>query len=96
MVQLGHQSRGIMGSLTHVFSVAMRQRHTPSLVLLFLCLKPPSILSHTYCRTHTNQHVRFIVVVPVMTYCRNTSNLQMICVYNVHKRPSQFLRGEAA
>lgn len=28
----------------------MRQRHTPSLVLLFLCLKPPRILSQTYCK----------------------------------------------
>lgn len=35
--------------LTHVLRVAMRQRHSPSLVLLFLCLKLPNILSHTYC-----------------------------------------------
>lgn len=41
---------------THVFSVAMRQRHTPSLVRLFLCLKPPSIRSHTYCK-NTQHHV---------------------------------------
>ena len=42
---------------TYVLSVVMRQRHTPSLVLVFLCLNPPSIRSHKYCtatckRTH--------------------------------------------
>lgn len=40
----------------HVFRVAMRQRHSPSLVLLFLCLKLPDILSHTYCNNTQHQH----------------------------------------
>lgn len=33
---------------TYTFKVEMRQRQRPSLVLLFLCLKPPIIRSHTY------------------------------------------------
>lgn len=33
---------------TYTFKVEMRQRHSPSLVLLFLCLKPPIIRSHMY------------------------------------------------
>lgn len=41
---------------THVFRVAMRQRHSPSLVLLFLCLKLPNILSHKYCNNNTQRH----------------------------------------
>lgn len=32
---------------THTLSVEMRQRQSPSLVRLFLCLKPPIIRSHT-------------------------------------------------
>lgn len=32
----------------YTFKVEMRQRQRPSLVLLFLCLKPPIIRSHTY------------------------------------------------
>lgn len=35
---------------TYALSVAIRQRQMPSRVRKFLCLKPPSILSHTYCR----------------------------------------------
>lgn len=35
---------------TYALSVATRQRHVPSRVRKFLCLKPPSIRSHTYCR----------------------------------------------
>lgn len=35
---------------TYALSVAMRQTHVPSRVRKFLCLKPPSIRSHTYCR----------------------------------------------
>lgn len=52
----------IMGlrGLTHVFRVAMRQRHSPSLVLLFLCLKLPDILSHTYC--NNTQQTGFMVL----------------------------------
>lgn len=35
---------------TYALRVATRQRHVPSRVRKFLCLKPPSIRSHTYCR----------------------------------------------
>lgn len=34
--------------MSYTFKVEMRQRQRPSLVLLFLCLKPPIIRSHTY------------------------------------------------
>ena len=33
----------------------MRQRQRPSLVLLFLCLKPPIIRSHTYWEKMMNK-----------------------------------------
>lgn len=36
------------GCVSYTFRVEMRQRQRPSLVLLFLCLKPPIIRSHTY------------------------------------------------
>lgn len=48
--------------LTHVLRVAMRQRHSPSLVLLFLCLKLPNILSHMYC-SNTANNMHFVVLV---------------------------------
>lgn len=37
-----------MTSDTHIFSVEIRQKQTASLDLLFLCLNPPNIRSHTY------------------------------------------------
>lgn len=37
-----------MDDVSYTFKVEMRQRQRPSLVLLFLCLKPPIIRSHTY------------------------------------------------
>ena len=36
--------------VTHVLSVALRQRQTPSRLRKFLCLKPGRSLSQTYCR----------------------------------------------
>lgn len=33
--------------ISYTLRVEMRQRQSPSLVLLFLCLKPPIIRSHT-------------------------------------------------
>lgn len=41
---------GSAGGWTYALSVAIRQRQIPSLVRKFLCLNPPSILSHTYYR----------------------------------------------
>lgn len=34
---------------THIFNVEIRQKQTASLVLLFLCLNPANMRSHTYC-----------------------------------------------
>jgi len=34
----------------YTLRVEIRQKQTASLVLLFLCLKPPSIRSQTYCK----------------------------------------------
>lgn len=39
---------------TYTFKVEMRQRHSPSLVLMFLCLKPHIIHSHTNWRDTNN------------------------------------------
>lgn len=36
------------GEVTHVLSVALRQRQTPSRLRKFLCLKPGSSLSQMY------------------------------------------------
>ena len=47
-----HQAPEVSGG-AYMLRVEMRQRQTPSLVLLFLCLKPPSIRSHTYCNDST-------------------------------------------
>lgn len=38
------------GSHAHTLRVEMRQRQSPSLVRLFLCLNPPIMRSQTYCR----------------------------------------------
>lgn len=43
-----HNTQGLQKVLTYALSVAIRQRQIPSLVRKFLCLNPPSILSHTY------------------------------------------------
>lgn len=55
---------------THVFRVAMRQRHSPSLVLLFLCLKLPNILSHKYC--NNTQQTACVWAAPFLTCVRRS------------------------
>lgn len=47
--QASVHNAGLQEVLTYALSVAIRQRQIPSLVRKFLCLNPPSILSHTYC-----------------------------------------------
>lgn len=54
---------------TYTFKVEMRHRQSPSLVRLFLCLKPPIILSHTYCR-QTNAQSSAAILLSLWAFCR--------------------------
>lgn len=68
------------GRVTYTFSVAMRQRQTPSLVLLFLCLNPPSILSHTYCKNNVTELTINNAIITIAGISINTSAMVIICV----------------
>lgn len=56
--------------MAYTFKVEMRQRQRPSLVLLFLCLKPPIIRSHTYWKEPTHKFYKKVKGTTDVSYRR--------------------------